>query len=464
MNLYPEANGSNAKSDYSLLSTPGYSLFSTCPDQPHRGSLEINGRVFCVSGSTLFEISALGVATARGTVGNDGNQASLAASSIQVMIASEGQAFCLTLATNTLTGPVAGLTGVTQVGYDDGFFTATIGNSAQIFVSNLLDGTTWNLSNSAIVSVFPGNIVSTILDHRELCLLGNKQSVCYYDSGNVFPFDVVPGGFMEQGSAATFGAIKADNTYFWLGQDDRGGRIIWRAQGYTPSRISTHAIENQLRTYSTVSDCVAWSYQSNGHTFVVFQFPTADKTWVYDVATQLWHQRSFFQNGNHHAFLGISHVYAFSKHLIGDRQSGNLYQMDDSINDYAGNPKVWVRRAPYIASEGVWISFKELEIEMDTGVGLASGQGSDPQIMLRWSNTYANTWVTADNRSIGKQGNYQTRVRWSGRLGRCWGTKGRVFEISGSDPVPVKITDGYIQASPDMGPTPRLSAKLRSQA
>jgi hypothetical protein len=470
LNWYPEADESGqGKSAAVLYQRGGLKLFATCPDQPHRRSLEINGRLFCVSGSTLFEISTTGVATARGTVGNDNNPASLATSATQLVIASAGNVYCLTLATNAFVGPITGLTGANQVGFIDGFFIAKIGTSQQFFVSNVGDGSTWDLSSTAIVSVFPGNVVSMITDHRELCLLGERQSVCYYDSGNLFPFDVVPAGFMEQGSGAAFGTSKLDNTYLWWGKDELGGRIAWRANGYTPVRISTHAIENELRGYSTISDAVSFSCQSNGHTFWVTQFPSADKTWVYDVATQQWSQWTYFSNGVNHAFLGISHVYAFSKHLIGDRQSGNLYQMDDSLLDDAGSAISCIRRAPYIAEESQRIQFVSFELEIESGLGpnipLTDGAGNarDPQIMLRWSDDGGKNWKGNRILNAGQLGKFTKRLRAFG-LGSCWGTKGRIFEISKTDAFACRVIDGYVQAIPDMGPTPRLSAKLRSQA
>src|SRR6185437_15065864 len=112
-----------------------------------------NERCFTVSGSTLYELFTDGTFTALGNVGNDGKPVSFANSNIQLMLASAGQGYCLTLASNALTGPIATIAGVVQVVYVDGFFLALIGDSAKFFVSDAEDGTSWDPSNSTIVSV-----------------------------------------------------------------------------------------------------------------------------------------------------------------------------------------------------------------------------------------------------------------------------------------------------------------------
>jgi hypothetical protein len=486
MNLVPEKVESGAgKSEVILIGSPGLALFGTLPDTPNRS----NGlwqaqlpnsvlRAFAVAGNTLFEVLSDGTSINRGNVLNDGLPVSLASSSIQLMIASGGQGYCLNFATNVLTGPIATITGVTQVGYIDGFFWAAIGGTASIFISTALDGTTWDPAQKAIVSVFPDNIISAAYTQRQLCLLGEKQSVCYYDSGNVFPFDVVPGGFSEQGSAATFGVTKADNTLFGIWADERGGGVAFRAQGYTLQRISTHAVENAWLGYSKISDAVAYSIQIQGHTFVIWYFPTANKTWVFDVATGLWAEWGFWAGSGYIAHRSCSHMFAFGKHLVGDWNSGNIYQMSFPVSDGAGgwlfcddfgNPKRWLRRSPYVGMAGVYNYFNSIEFLMDVGLGPSipltdgSGVARDPQAIMRWSDDGGHNWPNERTLSLGKIGKFDTRVMDT-QLGSVWGSIGRIWELSGSDAIPVRITDADLDADPQMKPQKRLAQELRERA
>lgn len=401
INLYAEKNESGAaKSELCLLSSPGLSLFSTLPDAPLRGEWQVQipnspQRAFAVSGSTLFEVFADGTFLARGNVVNNGKPASLASSNIQLMIASGGQGYCLNFASNLLTGPIATIAGVTQVGYSDGFFTAAIGGTAQFFVSAPLDGTSWDPAQTAIVSVFPDNIISAIVDHREILLFGQKQSQGYYDSGNTFPYDVIPGGFCEQGSAATFGVTRADNTIFGIWKDERGAGVAFRLQGATPQRISTHAIEFAWQGYARMDDAEAYSFQLLGHTFVHWYFPAANKSWRYDVATGLWHEVAFWNGRSFDAHRSRCHMMAFGKHLVGDPITGSIYQMDipkadglggwNFVTDF-GNPIRRVRRSPYVGSAGEYNYFKSLEIMADTGLASLPAQVAPTQMLLADAN------------------------------------------------------------------------------
>ena len=483
LNMMVEKDESGAgKNDLVLVNTPGLSVFCQLPDSPLRGewvlSTPAGTRAFAISGSTLFEISSAGAITNRGAVANDGKPVSFASSNVQLMIASGGQGYCLTLATNALTAAIATIAGVVKVAFCDGFFAALIGNSAQWFVSNLLDGTTWNPGQTSIISVFGDNAVDMGVTQRTLCFFGYRQSVCYYDSGNVFPFDVVPGGFSEQGSIAPFGQVNSDNAMFGIWSDQRGGIIAFRSQGYTLQRISTHAIELEWSSYSTVSDAIAYSYQDRGHTVVVWSFPTADKTWAFDVATGLWHQKSFFQNGVDHAHLGQFHMYAFGKHLVGGLQSGMIYQMNiptpDGLGGWnfvtdAGNPINRMRRSPYIGAAGIWNQITSLEVMADTGLGPniplndGSGNSRGPQLMVRFSDDNGNTWSNQRTLDMGQIGQFGLRLRLF-RLGAFWGSVGRIFEFSFTDPAPLRIVDADLTGTPDLIPQKRLAARLREQA
>jgi hypothetical protein len=482
-NFYPETvESGEGKSATVLYPSPGLAIFAQLPDGPIRQILRVNipqspTQLFAIAGGTLFEVFSDGTFNNRGAVANDGKPASMCNSNIQVMIASGGQGYCYTIASQTLSAPVATIAGAVQVGYSDGFFVALIANCAQIFVSNPLDGLTWDAGSTAIVSVYADNAVSMIVDHREICVFGKKQTVCYYDSGNVFPYDVIPGGYAEQGSGATFGTIKADNTVMWIGEDERGKGIAWRAQGYTPSRISNHAIETIWATYPKISDAVVYSFQDQGHTFVHWFFPTANKSWRYDVATQQWHEVCFGEGQNQTAHRSCCHALAFDKHLVGDWLTGTIYQMNIPVADGAGgwnfvtdfgNPIRRVRRSPYFGTPEVWNFPKTFELEVQMGTGpegfLVDGSGNprSPQIMLRYSKDAGQTWSQERVFGIGQIGAYSTRVM-ARRLGRFWGSKGMMLEVSCSDPIPLRIIDGYMDSTPGMQPVDRLPHSLRKQ-
>lgn len=408
VNLYLEIIESGAgKSAAALYRTPGLSKLYDLGAVACRGIITEQGRTFVVSGTNFYELLA---PTAnpnkilRGQLVADGQPVSMASGPTQVLIASAGNLYCFQLVAGTTTNATGvalaansltqiplfnaatnyGLLGnVSQVSYADGTFFALIANSNQIQASNLLDGSSWQGVNETQVEVFSGNVLAIFADHRILWVFGQKATQPYFDSGNFpFPYDVVEGGFIEQGIAAPFSVAKLDNSIFWLGGSERGGLFVWRANGYQPQRISTHAIETEFSSYATIADAVCYAYEEQGHTFYVMNFPTAQKTWVYDCATASWHQRGFWnpQPGYSQSRAGF-HTFNFGIHLVADPTTGAVYQQSIKIFSDFGNVIRRQRRAPHIAQEGARMFHIEMQIDVEVGVG-PTFQGSDVPTLI----------------------------------------------------------------------------------
>jgi hypothetical protein len=76
---------------------------------------------------------------------------------------------------------------------------------------------------------------------------------------------------------------------------------------------------------------------------------------------------------------------------------------------------------------------------METGVGLQSGQGSNPQIMLQVSRDYGRTFGNERWTSIGAVGQYiGPRPTWR----RIGAGRDFVFKWKMTDPVPFVINNG----------------------
>jgi hypothetical protein len=426
-------------------------------------------RCFAVGGSTLFEIFADGSCNPIASVLNDGNTCSFAASSSQLALVSGGILYVFNLNTGAFVAPPnvpANLPAqVVQVGFDDFYFIALCSNG-QFQTSALADATSWSALDVNQPSVFPDAPNGMIVDHRELWIFSPKAIQPYYDSGDPnVPFQPVPGGFMEQGLGATFSPMRLDNSVFWLGADERGFGMAWRAQGYVPNRISNHAIEQAWQTYPTLTDAICFPIQFNGHPMAVFYFPSAKKTWVYDVAVQNWVEWEFLdpQQGQT-AHRGQCHAVAFGQHLMGDRATGTLYSWSlTNLNDF-GNPILCLRRAPHISTEQQYIFHGQVQLDCETG--LLPQQVDDknnprePQVTLKWSDTQAKTWSSDHIKGLGEPGDGRKRVIWR-RLGK---SRDRIYELRYSDSSPLRIINLYLQAEPDMVPKKRLSKSYAEMA
>ena len=319
----------------------------------------------------------------------------------------------------------------------------------------------------------PDNLVSMIVDHREVYLLGESSSEVWVDSG-LFPFAFqrIPGTSTQHGIIAKFSVSRLGNSFAYLSRNDRGQAQIMQMNGYTPTRISNHAVENTL-VDQFVTDARAWTYQLEGHEVYVISFPTLDLTWAYDISTGMWHKWLWVDDNNvFHRHRGNCHANFQGINLVGDWENGNLYQLDQNNYTDNGDEIRRVRRAPHLVSDFQRQFFSEFQILFQPGVGLSgltsssyaptngvagvgvaglaiagqstiATQGVNPQAMLRWSNDGGSTWSNEHWTSIGQQGRYTNRAIWR-RLG--W-ARDRVYEVVVTDPIKAVIVAANLKAN-----------------
>jgi hypothetical protein len=455
VNLYPEMVPEGGKEAAFLTRCPGLLRKATVGTGPIRGMWQIKGSMYAVSGTGFYRVEVYGrtrlKGTLVGTVTGTG-PVSMSDNGTQIFIACNPDGFIY----NTVTEVFQQITdpdfpGAVTVGYLDGYFVFNEPNSSRVWVTSLLDGLSIDPLDFASAEGDPDGLVSLIVDHREAWLFGTNSIEVWYDAGLAdFPLQRIQGAFNEIGCAAPYSVAKLDNGLFWLGSDARGRGIVYRANGYTGQRISTHAIEWQIQEYSDISDAIGYTYQQDGHAFYVLIFPTAQTTWVYDVATQTWHERAGWSNGEFVRHRSNCQVVFSDEVLVGDFENGNIYAYD--LNDYTDNGDVqkWLRswRALPTGQNNLKRSSQHnLQIDCEAGVGTNTGQGSDPQMMLRWSDDGGHTWSNEKWLPIGKIGEYFRRVIYR-RLGMTLKLRDRVYEVSGTDPVKITIMGAQLYVTP----------------
>ena len=453
INLFPEAvpEGSGGKEGGFLLRCPGLQLLATVGSGPIRGLWVTNGVAYVVSGGEFYSLTTSYTATLLGTVTGTG-PVSLADNGTQIFIACNPDAYIY----NVNTAVFAQITdtdfpGAGSVGYLDGYFVFNEPASQKFWVTSLLDGTSVDPLDFASAEGYPDNVIALIVDHREIFLFGTTSVEVWYDAGTPdFPLARIQGAFMEVGCEAAYSVAKLDNSVFWLGSDARGRGIVYRANGYTPARISTNAVEYAIQSYGNISDAIAYTYQQDGHPFYVLIFPSAEATWVYDVSTQLWHERAGFENGQFVRHRSNCQTSFNDEIVVGDYEDGRLYAFD--LDVYADDDQIqkWLRswRAlPTGQNNLKRTAHHSLQLDAQTGVGLNDGQGSDPQVMLRWSDDAGHTWSNEHWKSMGAIGTYGYRTIWR-RLGMTEKIRDRVYEVSGTDPVKIAIMGAELFVTP----------------
>ncbi len=486
VNLFPEVIPEGGKEPGFLNRAPGLNFLQSIGTGPIRGlwvPRTYTNAFFVVSGTEVYKVPGLNATPVK--IGNvaDGGPVSIADNGTQIFFACNGPSYIYnnsTLVFKQINDP--DFPGAVTVGYLDGYFVFNEPNSQRVWVTQLLDGTSVDPLDFASAEGSPDGLVAVNVDHREAWLFGTNSVEVWYDTGGAdFPLQRIQGAYNEIGCAAPFSVAKLDNSLFWIGTDDRGQGIVYKANGYTGQRVSTHAIEYAIAQYGNISDALAYTYQQEGHGFYVLTFPSANATWVYDAATQAWHERAGLVNGEFTRHRSNCQCNFQGNTVIGDFENGNIYTFDLDVYADNGQAQKWLRswRALPTGQNNLNRSaHHSLQLDAETGVGLnglTTGENvyltteageplitesgdfilstvgavpiAPPQVMLRWSDDGGHTWSNEHWTSMGRIGVYGHRTIWR-RLGMTLKLRDRVYEVSGTDPVKIAIMGAELHASP----------------
>ena len=375
VNLYPEAvasEGGDKAQAFILVRTPGRKLLQTVGSGRGRGAFAIDGRAFVVVGSGFYELLSPQTSVLRGTIAATATPVSIKSNTVQIVLIADGLGWLFTLSNNTF-APISAAgfpTSALGLASIDTYFLTANQNSTKISPSALLDGAAWAAAD-AFATQQPDALAGLEESHGYLWAFGSQNTTPFQDTGALTnTFQRVPGAVINIGLASTWAIASADNTLFWLGRSAHGTAMVYRADGLLPSRVSNHALEAALQRYPTVADATAYAYQEAGHTFVRFDFPAGNATWVYDVATRLWHERARWNGLTYSADRARFYCQCFGMHLVLDHASGAVYQQSLLYADDAGEPLRWLRAAPHIESEQRFLFYSSLELAMQKGGGV----------------------------------------------------------------------------------------------
>lgn len=429
VNLYLEPNPQGAKSQFTLYGTPGLDLWTTVGSGPIRGIERMGSALYVVSGEELYHVSATGVATYVGAIAGSGN-VHTTNNGIHVAIAVTGGNL---YAANTTDGVLSlGLTGVNGATYQDGY--GIFSDASYFWITALDDMTTIDPADFSAADADPDDNVGILSDHRELWIFGKRTTEVWYNSGAAsFPFERAGAGFIEHGCRASGSIAKAENAVLWLGDD----LAVYMAPGYQAQPISTPQVESLIAAVGDPGAAWAFTYRQLGHLHYVITWP--DLTLVYDLTSGAWHQR---KSTGLDRWRVSCHTTLDDRHIVGDCESGNLYFLD--LDTYTDNGDIIRREAVLspIHGNGQRVMMPEIYVDVEAGVGTASGDGSDPVLMLDWSDDGGATWSTELSRSIGKTGERSQRAVWN-RLGSF---RQRTLRLAIEDPVKVAMIGIYMRA------------------
>lgn len=426
VNLYPQVvESENAPQVSALLCTPGLIKRFEFSGKI-RGLYAYSDWLYVVADQKLFQIDNQDNVVEIGEI-KGSNLVSFADNSVQLIVC--GDFLYSYKFDDKILTKIEGeeYFGASDITFLDSRFVWTVPNSGRIQWSQLLSIKTDALSY-ATAEAKSDNLVRTVSCNGQLWLIGEKTTEIWNSTGSSdLPFQRMSGAYIPTGCVAKDSVCQFGGSLIWLSQTDHGQAQIVMTQGYQTTRISNHAIENEISSYSKVDDAYTFAYQQNGHAFFIISFPSAKKTWCYDAVTKMWHERAWY---NQETFLSEhhranTHCFFNGEHIVGDRDNGLIYRLCDDTQTDNGVMILRERTTPVINPHSQRMIFDELELKLQVG----QNNNSKPLIMLDWSNDGSRTWSSVFEQDLGAIGEFEKRVIFR-RLGQSFN---RVFRLRMSD-------------------------------
>jgi hypothetical protein len=444
INLYAEKNPQDASFPFTYYLTPGLTLKATAADVQWRGLyFASNGVGYGVCGESVYRINSDFTLKLLGTMQtNTGPVSIVDNATYAVIVDGTANGYTIKLADDTFAPITDGVfAGGNTVNFADGFFILNSPGTREWYIS-LNDEIVFDATDFASKSGFSDKLVGVGVTKRYIYLLGELTTEVWFNAGDTtFPYERMPGVFMQHGCAAVGSIAQMDGEIYWLAQSQQGVCYVNRSQQFNATQISTFALDNEMATYARVDDAIGFTYQIEGHFFYVLTFPTADKTWQYDLSTGEWNELNWIDgNGALHRHRANCYASMYGQPVVGDWQNGNLYLWDVNNATDNGNPIPRIRSFMHSVDDNSdRIRYREFIANMEVGNG---SNNAPVWVFLRWSDTRGKSWSNAIKTSLGKEGEYLTSLQFQ-RLGMA---RDRVFELSWSAPVKTALLGAWVQA------------------
>jgi len=435
VNLWPQPQtNEKAKSPYILESYPGKSLFGTQAGGVDRGMFEHGEVLYKITGTVLYSVNSSGTHTSVGTI--PGTERCIFAPIGDDLVIDNGSAryFADVSVPSVALISDANL----EAGHGIAHLNSQIiynGAAGRFGVSDAGVATSIDALNYATAEADADGLVRPYTFGQVAQMLGRKTGELWWNSGQGNPpLERFEGGVIQKGLGAFHSVANDDDSIYILANDFA---VFTLAGGSSAviEPITPPTIARTFREYSTKSDAIGWCMNWDGQWVYVLTFPTADKTWAHAKGGEWFELSSGVAGGRD---IANSYAFVYGKHLVADYRNGNIYQLDDDV--YDDNGAVLIRQrdsAPLhgglqaIGAPGKELVMNSFELIMEKGVGLLTGQGSDPVVMLSFSDDGGETFSNEIYMTVGKSGAFNWKAE-AFCLGRFYS---RIIRIRMSDPV-----------------------------
>ena len=427
-----------------LIGCEGLTAFCTSiGGNPSRGMWPVNTLttplVFTVNGNTLYSVNNAAIVSSIGTINTSSGDVSMVDDGTFLVLVDGTNGWVYNMITPSFTKITDGnfTTSPKTVTWQDNYFIVTAGTNRQFQLSQItpsVDPTVWPAVQINFTGSGGGQIQAGIADHSILELFGDVYTEFWHYAGNPdLPYASLPGSAQEYGLTAPFSLCKYDNSLAGIFRNKMGQSNVSRMAGFRLQQLSTPDIDFIFNGYANIADAKGFGYMADGHPILQLGLPSAGKTWEFDGLSKVWSERQATDGTRYWANKFANFL---NRRLVSDYRNGNIYQIDNTVFTDNGSimpMEVWSK---HIWNDDKFISIPQLQVDIESGVGVTSGQGSNPQLMLEVSKDGGQTFTAVNWSSMGALGKYTQRVIWR-RLGRA---RDWILKLRITDPVKRVLT------------------------
>lgn len=431
INMFPAFRQGDAKSDLVLYAQPGLIKRAIVGIGSHRcNPVKFNDKLWWISGDELYSQDTSNTFTLVGTLLTSSSRVVMAPGRNYLVMVDGTYGYYTDGTTLTRITDAQFPSGPTHVAYLDGFFPVNQATTDDFWINELTeDPASWLALDFATASASPDKTLALAVNGKDLYILGEETTQVYFNSGNAdFPFETYPGA-MPIGIGAAYSVVRCSLGLIWLSNSAEGGKSVVMANGGQFKQISDEELTWQINALTTTTDAIAWVRKQGGASFYEITFPAEGRTWTINLDAN--YQASELKSYGLERFRGSCYGNLNGKAFVGDYANGNVYELDFDTHTDDTNSFIRKRITRVYHKDGLSLSFRSLTLDSEAGVGLITGQGSDPQVMFRYSWDGGRSWSSDLWRSLGAIGQPEYKPSWNNLgMGNDW-----VFEFSCSDPI-----------------------------
>ncbi len=429
-----------SKYPWTLFGTPGQKRWlDTGTGSNVQGMQVMGGNLYVVAGNNVIKVTPDKVTTNLGLITGQQLQVDMANNGTQLGIVSSDTTGWVATSSALVKITDGNFPGASSICYLQGFGIFSTPNSQQMFLSKSYDLTAYTADFASVISSSSNLVRVSSFNNGVWLFTSTSYEVWGNNGASPIPYQIIGSDSNStRGIVGKFAVTQDANSMYILADDG----IVYSFVGFTPQRVSQHGVEAAIQKHRDnggISDVLMMTYTQRGHKFMCMIFPTQGATWVFDITQGLWHERETYGSINKRWTVNCIVEFA-GKILVGDYADGHIYELDlDTFVD-DDVPIQRIMQGAVTWEEANRITHDMVRLDIDAGVGLDGiGQGTDPQVIMQYSDDGGKTWSNERWKPIGKIGEFKNQCVWR-RNGQ---SRQRIYRFMITDPVAVKVNGAY---------------------